>query len=118
MSDDDAIRAVVALRAAKWKFIHLRDPDGGAEVVGIVAYREWPYEAMDLVRIVEAGDSLGSRMTVEDKPRLCFERTGALPEVVQAMLELPPPDHPSAPRPTSKAGPMPPDAGERQGYAV
>lgn len=99
------LQRLAELGSQGWRFLHRRAEPRG-DVVEIIAIWTWVSGPVDLVRFRDRDDALGVRMTDDDPPRLCFERTGTLAEVIQIMSELPPPTDPRAPRPSSLSAPL------------
>ncbi|ONI83738.1 hypothetical protein ALI22I_35370 [Saccharothrix sp. ALI-22-I] len=83
------------LEAAGWSFIHHRDGEG---VKQVDAFRSWPGGWLDCLRVRSATEAMGLRSNGGDPPGLLWERTGALAEVVEALIGLPAPGARTAPR--------------------
>ncbi|MFT7835592.1 hypothetical protein Q5530_05525 [Saccharothrix sp. BKS2] len=73
------------------------------EVVELHGVRTWTGGYADAVRVRTATDAAAVR--TDDTGGLLWQREGGLAEVVDALLELPPPDAPTAPRLVKGVGP-------------
>jgi hypothetical protein len=100
----DTERAAVAAFPGLRRLIDLRDSgpwlflptvvDG--RLVEVHAVRAWPGGWADAIRVRHVTDAAAVRTDYEGG--LLWQREGGLVDVADALLELPPPMHPNAPR--------------------
>ncbi|WP_307869002.1 hypothetical protein [Umezawaea beigongshangensis] len=83
---------------ARWRFLPIEP--GTRQVDGV---RLWPGRWRDGIRVASATDALGIR--TDPDGGLVWELTGLLPEVVDELLELPPPGTRLAPHLVIGRGP-------------
>ena len=89
------LRGLADLREAGWSFLPKTDSDG--ELVEVRGVRTWPGSgSADAILVRYATDAAGVRS--DDDGLLVWRREGSLTEVVDALIALPPPGAPYAPR--------------------
>ena len=97
------LAALVQIRDAGWAFLPPVTVNGA--ITEIDGLRTWPTGWFDAIRIRSASDVLGIRTDCGDPPGIVWERTGGLVEIIDALIELPPPDARTAPRRVIGAAP-------------
>ncbi|HWO61427.1 MAG TPA: hypothetical protein VNO31_15465 [Umezawaea sp.] len=90
------VKRLLQLVDAGWTFLTPFTADG--HVVQVQAFRAWPDGWVDVIRVRSTSDAAGARSDIGDPPQLVWSREGGLEEVVTALMELPAPGMPGAPR--------------------
>jgi hypothetical protein len=90
------VRRLLHLVDAGWTF--LEPFTAGGQVVQVQAFRLRGGGWIDIIRIRSTTDAAGARSDSADPPQLVWSRDGGVDDVVTALLELPEPDAPGAPR--------------------
>jgi hypothetical protein len=88
------LRRLAVLRDQGWHFVHHGDGAGNIEMT--TGYRIWPDRSKDVLQILGPGDARGWRSNPDGDT--VWTRSGGLVEVIDGLLELPPPGSPDAPR--------------------
>jgi hypothetical protein len=88
------LQRLADLRDAGWSFLPITE-DGG-ELVELRGVRAWPGGYADALRVIYRTDAAGLR--IDHTGGVVWQREGGLVEVVDALLTLPAPDTPGAPR--------------------
>jgi len=96
------LRRLIDLRDAGWEFLPRHDDDGGlVEVRGV---RTWPGSgSADALMVRYVTDAAALRC--DHAGGVVWQREGTLAEVVDALITLPAPDTPGAPRLVTATGP-------------
>jgi hypothetical protein len=87
-----ALRSITALTKRGWSFRAAGIDTGGF----LVGWFVWPHNWMDALTIADEGDVRADRCDPDGG--VVWKRDGSLVDVVAALLELPSPDAPNAPR--------------------
>jgi hypothetical protein len=94
------LRRLVVLREAGWIFFPRGD---GARLVQLHGVRTWPDGSSDGLMVRFTTDA--GALRTDPAGGLVWQRDGGLAEVVDALLTLPPPGSPTAPRLVRGSGP-------------
>lgn len=97
------VQRLLDLVDAGWRF--LQPFTAGGHVVQVQAYRAWPGGWVDVLRVRAVTDAAGLRSDGGSPPGIVWSRDGGVADVVDALLTLPPPDAPGAPRLVRGTGP-------------
>ncbi|PRX48697.1 hypothetical protein B0I33_104515 [Prauserella shujinwangii] len=89
-----ALDRLAVLREAGWQFLPVIDE--GGELTELRGVRAWPTGHADALLVRDATDAAGLRCDANGG--VVWQREGGLPEVIDGLLTLPPPDAPGAPR--------------------
>jgi hypothetical protein len=77
-----------------WRFVHREDASGNIDLT--TGHRAWPDGSADIVNYTGPTEARAWRTNHDGA--VVWTRVGRLVDVVDGLLELPPPDAPDAPR--------------------
>lgn len=94
-----ALRHLLLLREAGWKFLPIENPDADSSVLD--GARVWPQGWRDCIRVKDETNTLGLRIHVpadnHTGSEIVWERTGTLEEIVFELMAMPAPGDRHAP---------------------